>query len=119
MRNQLQRKKKVRKESSIMTIQEQPKPTIGFIGMGHMGSHMASRLISAGYHLKVYDRTKEKAQAIAGATVAETPEDAAAQSDIVISIVTNDPALEEVMFGPDGVLAGTRAGSVIIDMSTV
>ncbi len=102
-----------------MTIQEQPKPTIGFIGMGHMGSHMASRLISAGYHLKVYDRTKEKAQAIAGATVAETPEDAAAQSDIVISIVTNDPALEEVMFGPDGVLAGTRAGSVIIDMSTV
>ena len=102
-----------------MTIQEQPKPTIGFIGMGHMGSHMAPRLISAGYHLKVYDRTKEKAQAIAGATVAETPEDAAAQSDIVISIVTNDPALEEVMFGPDGVLAGTRAGSVIIDMSTV
>lgn len=102
-----------------MTIQEHPKPTIGFIGMGHMGSHMASRLISAGYHLKVYDRTKEKAQAIAGATVAETPEDAAAQSDIVISIVTNDPALEEVMFGPDGVLAGTRAGSVIIDMSTV
>ena len=102
-----------------MTIQEQPKPTIGFIGMGHMGSHMASRLISAGYHLTVYDRTKEKAQAIAGATVAETPEDAAAQSDIVISIVTNDPALEEVMFGPDGVLAGTRAGSVIIDMSTV
>ena len=102
-----------------MTIQEQTKPTIGFIGMGHMGSHMAPRLISAGYHLTVYDRTKEKAQAIAGATVAETPEEAAAQSDIVISIVTNDPALEEVMFGPDGVLAGTHAGSVIIDMSTV
>jgi 3-hydroxyisobutyrate dehydrogenase len=102
-----------------MTIQEQTKPTIGFIGMGHMGSHMASRLISAGYHLTVYDRTKEKAQAIAGATVAETPEGAAAHSDIVISIVTNDPALEEVMFGPDGVIAGTHAGSVIIDMSTV
>ena len=102
-----------------MTIQEQPKPTIGFIGMGHMGSHMAPRLISAGYHLTVYDRTRDKAQAIAGATVSETPEEAAAHSDIVISIVTNDPALEEVMFGPDGVLAGTRAGSVIIDMSTV
>ena len=102
-----------------MTIQEQSKPTIGFIGMGHMGSHMVPRLMSAGYHLTVYDRTKEKAQAIAGATVAETPEAAAAHSDIVISIVTNDPALEEVMFGPDGVLAGTHAGSVIIDMSTV
>jgi 3-hydroxyisobutyrate dehydrogenase-like beta-hydroxyacid dehydrogenase len=102
-----------------MTIQEQTKPTIGFIGMGHMGSHMAPRLMSAGYHLTVYDRTREKAQAIAGVTVAETPEEAAAHSDIVISIVTNDPALEEVMFGPNGVLAGTHAGSVIIDMSTV
>jgi 3-hydroxyisobutyrate dehydrogenase-like beta-hydroxyacid dehydrogenase len=102
-----------------MTMQEQSKPTIGFIGMGHMGSHMAPRLISAGYHLTVYDRTREKAQAIAGATVAETPEEAAAHSDMVISIVTNDPALEEVMFGPNGVLAGIHAGSIIIDMSTV
>src|SRR5947209_14173363 len=102
-----------------MTMQEQSKPTIGFIGMGHMGSHMAPRLISAGYHLTVYDRTREKAQAIAGATVAETPEEAAAHSDVVISIVTDDAALEEVMLGPNGVLAGTHAGSVLIDMSTV
>ena len=102
-----------------MTMQEQSKPTIGFIGMGHMGSHMAPRLIGAGYHLTVYDRTREKAQAIAGATVAETPEEAAANSDVVISIVSNDAALEEVMPGPNGVLAGTHAGSVIIDMSTV
>src|SRR6266849_3468435 len=89
-----------------MTMQEQSKPTIGFIGMGHMGSHMAPRLIRAGYHLTVYDRTGEKAQAIAGATVAETPEEAAVNSDVV-------------MLGPNGVLAGTHAGSVIIDMSTV
>src|SRR5712691_12118014 len=102
-----------------MTMQEQSQPTIGLIGMGHMGSHMAPRLISAGYHLTVYDRTREKAQAIAGATVAETPEEAAANNDAVISIVTNDAALEEVMLGPNGVLAGTHAGSVIIDMSTV
>src|SRR5437870_11937396 len=102
-----------------MNMQKQSKTTIGFIGMGHMGSHMAPRLIRAGYHVTVYDRTREKAQAIAGATVAETPEEAAAHSDVVISIVTNDPALEEVMFGPDGVLAGTHTGSVIIDMSTV
>jgi 3-hydroxyisobutyrate dehydrogenase-like beta-hydroxyacid dehydrogenase len=119
VRSQLQRRKKGRKENSIMTQKEQSKPTIGFIGMGHMGSHMAPRLISAGYHLTIYDRTREKARAIAGATVAETPEEAATHSDIVISIVTNDPALEEVMLGPNGVLAGTHAGSVIIDMSTV
>ena len=102
-----------------MTMQEQSKPTIGFIGMGHMGSHMAPRLIHAGYPLTVYDRTREKAQAIEGATVAETPEEAAANSEVVISIVTDDAALEEVMLGPNGVLAGTHAGSVIIDMSTV
>jgi 3-hydroxyisobutyrate dehydrogenase len=102
-----------------MNMQEQSKPTIGFIGMGHMGSHMAPRLIAAGYHLTVYDRNREKAQAIQGATVAETPEEAAAHSDMVISIVTNDPALEEVMLGPNGGLAMMHAGSVIIDMSTV
>ncbi|HLX56090.1 MAG TPA: NAD(P)-dependent oxidoreductase [Ktedonobacteraceae bacterium] len=104
-----------------MTMQEQSKPTIGFIGMGHMGSHMVPRLIAAGYQLTLYDRTREKAQAIAGttATVAGTPEEAAAKSDVIISIVTNDDALEEVMLGPNGVLAGTHAGSVIIDMSTV
>lgn len=56
-----------------MTMEEQSKPTIGFIGLGHMGSHMVPRLIAAGYHLIVYDRTREKAQAIEGATVAETP----------------------------------------------
>ena len=75
-----------------MTMQEHSKPSIGFIGMGHMGSHMAPRLIAAGYHLTVYDRTREKAQAIKGATVAETPKEAAAHSDVVISIVTDDAA---------------------------
>src|SRR5205085_9442489 len=99
-----------------MTLQEQSKPTIGFIGLGHMGSHMVPRLIEAGYRLTVYDRTREKAQAIAGATVAETPEEAATNSDVIISIVSNDPALEEVMLGPKSVLKGTHAGSVIIDI---
>ncbi len=102
-----------------MTMQEQSKPTIGFIGMGHMGSHMVPRLLHAGYQLTVYDRTREKAQAIAGASVAETPKAAAARSDVVISIVTDDAALDEVMLGPNGVLAGMHAGSAIIDMSTV
>ncbi len=102
-----------------MTMQEQSRPTISFIGMGHMGSHMAPRLIQAGYHLTVYDRTREKAQAIAGASVAGSAAEAAAHGDVVISIVTDDIALEEVMFGPNGALAGTHDGSVIIDMSTV
>src|SRR3989442_12079213 len=102
-----------------MTMQEHSKPTIGFIGMGHMGSHMAPRLLAAGYHLTVYDRTREKAQAIQGATVAGTPKEAAANSDVVISIVTDDAAQEEIMFGPNGVLAGMHSGSAVIDMPTV
>jgi 3-hydroxyisobutyrate dehydrogenase len=102
-----------------MTLQEPSKRTIGFIGLGHMGSHMVPRLIAAGYHVTVYDRTREKAQAIQGATVAETPREAAAHSEVVISIVTDDAALDEVMLGHDGVLADTHAGSVLIDMSTV
>jgi 3-hydroxyisobutyrate dehydrogenase len=102
-----------------MTMQEQSKPTIGIIGMGHMGSQMAPRLIQAGYQLTVYDRTREKAQAITGASVAETPKAAASRCDVIISIVTDDTALDEVMLGPDGVIAGAPAGSAIIDMSTV
>ena len=102
-----------------MATNEHSKPTIGFIGLGHMGGHMVPRLIAAGYHLTVYDRTREKAQAIEGATVAGTPKEAAAHSEVVISIVTDDAVLEEIMFGPDGALAGLHAGSVLIDMSTV
>jgi 3-hydroxyisobutyrate dehydrogenase len=71
-----------------MTMQEQSKQTIGFIGMGHMGSHMAPRLIRASYQLTVYDRTREKAQAIACASVAESAAEAVNRSDVVISIVT-------------------------------
>src|SRR5438270_9293277 len=97
------------------------KPSIGFIGMGHMGSHMVQRLLDAGYPLVGYDRTKEKAQEVGqrGAQVAQTPKDLAANCQVVMACVTNDEAQHDVMFGPDGALAGTHAGSVIIDLSTV
>src|SRR6266566_2544 len=104
-----------------MTTNEHSKSTIGFIGMGHMGSHMARRLLDAGYRLTVYDRTEEKAQEIGqrGALVAQTPKDLAANCDIVMACVTNDEAQHDVMFGPDGALAGLHDGSMIIDLSTV
>jgi 3-hydroxyisobutyrate dehydrogenase len=97
------------------------KPSIGFIGMGHMGSHMAQRLLDAGYQLTVYDRTKEKAQELGkrGALVAQTPKDLAASCQIVMACVTDNEAQQDVMFGPDGALAGVHAGSMIIDLSTV
>ena len=97
------------------------KPSIGFIGMGHMGSHMAHRLLDASYQLTVYDHTREKAQEVGqrGAQVALTPKDLAASCQVVMACVTDDEAQHDVMFGPEGALAGTHAGSVIIDLSTV
>lgn len=89
--------------------------------MGRMGSHMALRLLAAGYSLCVYDRTKEKTQPLAqrGATVAETPRSLAENSNVIMSSVTDDVALEAVMYGSQGVLAGAQPGAIIINMSTV
>ncbi len=86
-----------------------------------MGSHMTQRLLVRGYRLTVYDRTKEKAQALEpqGAVVVDTPKDLAANCEVVLACVTDDAAQEQVMFGTEGALAGLRAGSVIIDLSTV
>ncbi len=97
------------------------KPGLGFIGMGHMGSHMAQRLLDADYQLTVYDRTREKAKALGqrGARVAQTSKDLAANCQVVLVCVTDDEAQHDVMFGPEGALAGIHAGSVIIDLSTV
>jgi len=97
------------------------KPGLGFIGMGHMGSHMAQRLLDAGYQVTVYDRTKEKAQEVGqrGAQVAQTLKGLAANCQVVMVCVTNDEAQHEVMFGPEGALAGVHGGSIIIDLSTV
>jgi 3-hydroxyisobutyrate dehydrogenase len=96
-------------------------PRIGFIGMGHMGSHMALRLLAAGYALTVYDRTPERTSSVIqrGARVGETPRDVAAISDIILSSVADDAALEAVMLGPEGVLAKAQPGTICIEMSTV
>jgi len=94
---------------------------VGFIGVGAMGSRMASRLLAAHHDVLVYDRTRERARPLqqGGAKLAATAKELAAGVDIVFSSVTNDAALEQVMFEPDGVLAGARAGATIVDMSTV
>jgi 3-hydroxyisobutyrate dehydrogenase len=101
-----------------MTMQDK---MLGFIGMGRMGSHMARRLLGAGYSATVFDRSKERSQAMVaeGASVAETPRNLAANSEVLLLSVTDDAAVEQVMFGPDGALAGLREGSLIIDLSTV
>src|SRR2546430_4132696 len=94
---------------------------VGFIGVGAMGSRMAGRLLAAHHEMVVYDRTRESTLPLQqrGAKVAATSSELAAGVDIVFSSVTNDAALEQVMFGPDGVLAGARARATVVDMSTV
>ncbi|GAC1465527.1 MAG: 2-hydroxy-3-oxopropionate reductase [Ktedonobacteraceae bacterium] len=98
------------------------KPRIGFLGIGRMGNLMVERLMQHGYTLTVYDRTKEKTQQVAqrGATVVDTPKDLGNQVDVIISMVTDNHALDAVMYGPDGVLAGVKPQhTTLIDMSTV
>src|SRR5467141_4490913 len=97
------------------------KTTIGFIGQGAMGSRMAARLVAAGHDMVVYDRLREATRPLEqrGATVAASAKQLAAGADIVFSSVTDDVALEQVMFGSDGALAGARPGTILIDMSTV
>src|SRR5882724_10649969 len=94
---------------------------VGFIGLGAMGSRMAGRLLAARHDVLVYNRTPERTRPLeqGGAKVAPTAKQLAAGVDVVCSSVANDAALEEVMFGPDGALAGARPGAVVIEMSTV
>jgi len=91
------------------------------LGLGIMGSGMARRLLGAGFPLTVFNRSAERARALgaAGAMVASSPREAAANADIVFSMVADDAASRAMWDGADGALAGARAGSVLVESSTV
>ncbi|MGH1542097.1 MAG: NAD(P)-dependent oxidoreductase [Arenicella sp.] len=95
--------------------------TIGFIGLGIMGKPMAGHLLRAGYKMQVYNRTQSKADELVenGATRAMTPAEAAKGADVVITIVSDTPQVEEVLFGDDGVAETIQAGSIVVDMTTM
>ena len=92
---------------------------VGFIGLGIMGRPMAENLIEAGYDLVAYNRTREKAEELDGATVADTPSEVAQQSDIIFTMLPDSPQVEEVLADEDGVLEGVKEGALIVDMSTI
>jgi 3-hydroxyisobutyrate dehydrogenase len=96
------------------------KTRIGWIGTGVMGSSMCGHLIAAGYAATVFNRTPGKTQALLekGAKLAQSPRAVAAASDVVFTIVGYPQDVREVTLGPDGTLAGARAGSVLVDMTT-
>jgi 3-hydroxyisobutyrate dehydrogenase len=94
---------------------------IGFIGLGTMGAPMAANLLKAGYEVTVYNRTASKCASLVnqGAKQAASPKEAAAATDIVITMVSNDQSIEAVFEGPEGVLSGLKSGAIVIDCSTI
>ncbi|HEX2710997.1 MAG TPA: NAD(P)-dependent oxidoreductase [Candidatus Acidoferrales bacterium] len=92
----------------------------GFIGLGSMGQPMARSLLKAGHELAVYNRTRSRAEALAseGAQVARTPAEACA-SGVVMSMLADDHAVEECVFGRDGILSALPAGGVHTSFSTI
>jgi len=95
--------------------------TISYLGLGTMGSGMASNLLKAGYKLTTWNRSAEKCEPFAkkGARVADTPADAVSDTELVMYSLSNEEAVEEVVFGPRGILSGINEGQIAIDMSTV
>ncbi|HEY8458032.1 MAG TPA: NAD(P)-dependent oxidoreductase [Actinopolymorphaceae bacterium] len=94
---------------------------VGFIGLGIMGSGMASNLLRAGFDVVVYNRTASRAEPLvaAGAEAAATPREVGEHCAVVFTCVSDTPDVEHVLFGPDGVAEGLHEGSLVVDASTV
>lgn len=94
---------------------------IGFIGLGIMGGGMVRNLLKAGFDVRVWNRTTARMAELAadGATPTSGPAELAAQSEIIISCVSDTPDVEAVLLGAGGVIEGIRPGTLVIDMSTI
>ncbi len=100
------------------------RPPVAFLGLGAMGRPMAARLVSAGFPVRVFNRTKSTMRSIFGATPCTSPRDCVKGADIVVTMVSDGEALASLLEGPDGVLAGFAAERrkprpVLVDMSTI
>ncbi|HZY06652.1 MAG TPA: NAD(P)-dependent oxidoreductase, partial [Ilumatobacteraceae bacterium] len=95
--------------------------SVSFIGLGVMGAPMARHLAAAGHQVTVYNRTPEKSLAwvaLYGHRAAPTPREAAEGAEFVLMCVGNDNDVRDVVYGPDGALAGAEAGAVLVDHTT-
>jgi 3-hydroxyisobutyrate dehydrogenase-like beta-hydroxyacid dehydrogenase len=95
--------------------------SVGFIGLGSMGSRLAGRLLAAGDEVHGYNRSRAKAEELIGHGLIwhDTPRELAAACDITISMVSDDAALDAIASGADGLTAGLSPGKLYVDMSTV
>jgi 3-hydroxyisobutyrate dehydrogenase len=94
---------------------------VGFVGLGTMGRAMAANASRAGFEVAAWNRTPGRAAELGdlGVKTAATPAELAAASDIVITMVSDTPDVEAVLFGENGVASGAKAGSLVVDMSTI
>ena len=94
---------------------------VGFVGLGNMGLPMAQHLQAAGHALTVYNRTQAKAEPLVakGARLAQTPGDAARDAEVVFTMLSDDQALEEVLFAEDSLLEAMKPGAVHVSSSTI
>lgn len=94
---------------------------VGFIGLGVMGKPCVNNLLKAGHEVWVWARRRDSAQDVlgAGAHWGDTPAELAAEVDVLVTNVTNATDVKSVLFGPEGVVNGARAGLICIDMSTI
>lgn len=94
---------------------------VGFIGLGIMGKPMARNLLKAGYTLTVYSRGRQAVEALMsdGAVGVHSPQEVGERSDVVITMVTDTPDVQQVILDPNGILKSIPAGGTIIDMSTI
>jgi 3-hydroxyisobutyrate dehydrogenase-like beta-hydroxyacid dehydrogenase len=96
--------------------------SVGFVGLGIMGSRQAANLAKAGYELTVFNRTRERADAWVaehGGTVADSPREVAESSDIVITMVVDGDQVRQMILGEGGALEGARERTLFVDMSTI
>ncbi len=93
-------------------------PTIGWIGLGHMGAPMAANLAAAGYPLAAFNRTRETAAGL-GLPLADSLEAVARQADVIVTMLGDDRAQEAVLFGKDGLAKYLREGQTVVNMGTM
>jgi 2-hydroxy-3-oxopropionate reductase len=98
-----------------------PRPSVGFIGLGVMGRPMALNLLKAGYPLVVHSRSPEPVETLvaAGANSAASPATLAAQAEILVTMLPDTPDVELVLLGDDGAIGALREGALVVDMSTI
>ena len=94
---------------------------VGFVGLGTMGGAMAANVARAGFTVTAWNRTPGRASELGdlGVVIAASPAAVAAASDVIVTIVSDTPDVEDVLFGPDGVASGAASGSLVVDMSTI